>query len=72
MVRDTEVLNAAVVLFGQEWFVVANTVGDTITREDAERAALARFPFEGRPVKSNPSAVMAMRQAQAACRRAVR
>ena len=67
-----DVDNAAVVLFGQTWFVVANTTGETITREDAERKAIARFPFDGPPRKSNPSAVEAMRQATLATRRAVR
>jgi hypothetical protein len=60
--------NIAVVRFGNEWWVVGNTKGKTMTREAAEAALVQRFPFDGPPTKGNPQAVATLAAARSFAR----
>ena len=65
---------AEMVRFGQTLFVLAHdkrTATKSISKQDAERTAYARFAFDGPAVRSNASFASALKSASMMVRRLV-
>jgi hypothetical protein len=71
MTTTKQVETAAVVRYGQTFYVVVN-VGSTVSEAHAKQHAIAAFPFDGAATRRNPACVAAYEAAQRLTRLAVR